>query len=156
MKGLIDNSLINGGMNKWMNELFLPDNKLICDCAWHGRMLGHPPLTFGHRCMQECHLPGFKASYFTGPTVWPNGSYSEKMPRHSGLYWVVVWTLPFTSIPRSKCSTWKLGQNGLICPFLKSSWLYHGIRSNFFFCMTIFFSDTDAKGYLITHGYLPG
>ena len=47
-------------------------------------------------------------------TVWPNVRYSEKMPRHSGPYWGVVWTFPITSIPRAKCSTWKLGQNGLI------------------------------------------
>ena len=72
-------------------------------------------------------------------TAWPNGSYSEKMPRHSGPYWVVVWTIPNTSIPRAKCSTWKLGQNGLICPFLRSFGLYHGIRG-YFVCMTVFFS----------------
>ena len=72
-------------------------------------------------------------------TVWPNGSYSEKMPRHSGPYWVVVWTLPITSTPRAKCSTWKLGQNGLIWPFLRSFWLYHGIRG-FFFVWLDFFS----------------
>ena len=88
-------------------------------------------------------------------TAWPNGSYSEKMPRHSGPYWVVVWTIPNTSIPRAKCSTWKLGQNGLICPFLRSFGLYHGIR-DFFLYDSIFFSETDANKYLITHGYLPG
>ena len=82
------------------------------------------------------------------PTVWPNASYSEKMPRHSGPYWVVVWTLPITSIPRAKCSTGKLGQNGLIWPFLRSFWLCHRISSffhkwvDFFFwnwCQWVFF-----------------
>ena len=85
----------------------------------------------------------------TQGTAWPNGSYSEKMPRHSGPYWGVVWTLPITSIPRAKCSTWKLGQNGLILPFLRSFPLFHGI-SAFFFIWLAFFSKNDANKYFIT------
>ena len=29
-------------------------------------------------------------TYKSQCTAWPNGSYSEKMPRHNGPYWVIV------------------------------------------------------------------
>ena len=60
-------------------------------------------------------------------TAWSNASYSEKMPGHIDPYWVIVWTPPVTSVPITKCSTWKLGQNGLIWPFFRSFWLFYGI-----------------------------
>ena len=71
-------------------------------------------------------------------TAWPNASYSEKMPGHIDPYWVIVWTLPITSIPKTKCSTWKLGQNGLIWPFFRSFWLFYGIWAFFWFDRFIF------------------
>ena len=63
------------------------------------------------------------------------------MPQHSGPYWAVVWTLPITSIPRAKCSTWKLGQNGLIWPFLRSFRLFHEICSLFFICLDFYYQN---------------
>ena len=57
--------------------------------------------------------------------TWPSTSWIQLhytarhgMPRHRDPYWVVVWTLPIISIPWTKCSTGKLGQNGLLWPFL--------------------------------------
>ena len=72
-------------------------------------------------------------------TAWPNASYSEKMPGHIDPYWVIVWTPPITSVPITKCSTWKLGQNGLICPFFRSFHFFNGIRG-FFYVWLLFFS----------------
>ena len=45
------------------------------------------------------HPHGAGVAVYSAFTVWPNGSYSEKMPWHSGPYWVVVLTLPITSSP---------------------------------------------------------
>ena len=78
------------------------------------------------------------------------------MPRHSGPYWVVVWTLPITSIPRAKYSTGKLGQNGLIWLFLRSFWLYHRIGSFFHKWVDFFFSETDANEHFSSYGHILG
>ena len=128
--------------------------------AWYlGQILHHPPLLDAVHIYPP--LPSRNSQHclcweIYPHTAWPNGSYSEKMPRHIGPYWGVIWTIPITSIPRAKCSTWKLGQNGLIWPFLRSFWLYHGIYS-FFFHLTGFFSlKLMPLGDLSTYGYISG
>ena len=93
---------------------------------------------------------------YSSPTAWPNASYSEKMPRHIDPYWVIVWTLLITFIPRTKCSTGKLGQNGLIWPFLRSFWLFYGIRAFFFVYDCFFYFRIDANKYFPSFGYILG
>ena len=87
--------------------------------------------------------------------TWPSTSWIQlhytarhSMPRHRDPYWVVVWTLPITSTPRAKCSTWKLGQNGLIWPFLRSFWLYHEIRGFFLYDWIFFLLKLMPTGIL--------
>ena len=85
--------------------------------------------------------------------TWPSTSWIQlhytarhSMPRHRDPYWVVVWTLPIISIPWTKCSTGKLGQNSLTRPFLGHFGFFMEFAA-FFLVWLIFFSETDANKY---------